>query len=742
MSEPRNPSPEPENVEVIDQGHDPSARWQPVVGPETLSALGEFDGLDPESRQRVRDEAIAVLRSCIPPESPDATETGLVVGQVQSGKTMSFTTVAALAGDNGFPLVIIITGTSNPLTGQSQSRLQKDLRLLTRSDRAWRHFANPRMRSLHAIQAILEDWRDPTTPQDERQTVLITVMKNHQHLRHLNDILAQLPLNGVPALVIDDEADQAGLNNLVRQGQESTTYRRLLALRRALPHHTYLQYTATPQAPLLINMIDVLSPRFAELLTPGQDYVGGEELFVQRQDIIRDIPANEIPSPAAPLHDPPPTLLEAMQIFFLGVAAGWQTREGNRSMMVHPSQQTLHHAEYVQWIRETRLQWQHLFSLSPGDPDRQALVKEFELAYRDLHSTVPDLPPLQELVDVLPRAMRKTEIIEVNAVGGHTPEPDWRAAYSHILVGGRAMERGFTVEGLTVTYMPRGIGGGNADAIQQRARFLGYKRQYLGFCRVYLGMAGRGAYRSYVEHEEDVRARLATHRATGKPLTDWKRAFFLDLALQPTRRSVLDLDYMRDQLADDWYTPKAPHESEEAVASNREVVRQFLATLQLQSVPGHEARSAFQSHDVADRVSLSSVFTELLTRLRVTRSDDSQRFTGLLLQIREYLDANPDAVCCIYHMSPSATRTRSLNDLDEISNLFQGADPVNPPERRGSIYPGDMQMKAPQGLTVQIHNLNLTTERGGQVIRTNVPTAAVWVPREMARSWLVQEEAS
>ena len=82
MSDPRNPLPEPENVEVIDQGHDPSARWQPVVGAETLSALGEFDGLDPESRQRVQDEAIAVLRSCIPPESPDATERFLFYGRL------------------------------------------------------------------------------------------------------------------------------------------------------------------------------------------------------------------------------------------------------------------------------------------------------------------------------------------------------------------------------------------------------------------------------------------------------------------------------------------------------------------------------------------------------------------------------------------------------------------------------------------------------------------------------------
>ncbi len=48
------------------------------------------------------------------------------------------------------------------------------------------------------------------------------------------------------------------------------------------------------------------------------------------------------------------------------------------------------------------------------------------------------------------------------------------------------MDRGFTVKGLTVTYMPRGLGEGNADTVQQRARFFGYKESYLGYCRVRL----------------------------------------------------------------------------------------------------------------------------------------------------------------------------------------------------------------------------------------------------------------
>lgn len=67
-------------------------------------------------------------------------------------------------------------------------------------------------------------------------------------------------LNGTSVLIIDDEADQVSLNTEASQGEESATYSCLIRLRSSLPNHTYLQYTATPQAPLLINIIDSLSP--------------------------------------------------------------------------------------------------------------------------------------------------------------------------------------------------------------------------------------------------------------------------------------------------------------------------------------------------------------------------------------------------------------------------------------------------------------------------------------------------
>ena len=101
-------------------------RWTPQVGPETELVLDQFPV---DNRQTVRDEAIAVLSKCVPPAHHAGRETGLVVGYVQSGKTMSFTTVSALAQDNHFRMIIVITGTKTNLFRQSTERLLQDLRL-------------------------------------------------------------------------------------------------------------------------------------------------------------------------------------------------------------------------------------------------------------------------------------------------------------------------------------------------------------------------------------------------------------------------------------------------------------------------------------------------------------------------------------------------------------------------------------------------------------------------------------
>jgi hypothetical protein len=694
--------------------------------------------LSEESRKSLQVEAINILSRCVPPNAKEDSETGLVVGYVQSGKTMSYTTVAALARDNGYRIVIVITGVSVHLFRQSSDRLRRDLRLAERSDRKWQYFENPRPQGSdrRSIEDTLADWNDASVPESEHQTVLVTVMKNHTNLRKLITVISALDLRDVPILVIDDEADQAGLNTRVRQNDESTTYHRLLELRRQLPQHTFLQYTATPQAPLLINIIDTLSPRFAEVLTPGPAYTGGRDFFLERPQIIRTIPPGDISTQNNVLIEPPDSLLQALRIFFLGVAAGLVQSGGvgNRSMMVHPSQSTSGHRQYLQWVTQTKDTWQQVLESKSDDPDRVDLLEDFRPTYEDLCSTVPDLPRFDELAARLPHAIRRTRIEEVNAVTGRTPQVNWKTTYSHILVGGQAMDRGFTLEGLTVTYMPRSAGVGNADTIQQRARFFGYKRSYLGFCRVYLEGQVHAAYRSYVEHEEDVRNRILEHRTTGQPLTEWKRAFFLTTALRPTRRNVLQLDYMQGTISNNWYAPDAPYDSNEAVEDNRHVVESFLGSLPLIDDEGDLRRTVEQRHKVAEDVLLRLAYQDLLTKLRTTWPSDSQRFTGVLLQVGAYLDANPDATCTVYQMSSGRLRRRSVDAAGEIKNLFQGANY----DGNDMTYPGDRSIRCRVGLTIQVHTLSIFDDSGNEIAR-NVPAIGVWVPAEMAADWVVQD---
>jgi hypothetical protein len=390
-----------ETIDIVTERREPGARWTPVVGTETLLLL-EHLALSHDSRATLQGEAVAILARCAPPKLPNAQETGLVIGYVQSGKTMSFTAVAALARDNGYRLIVVLSGLTRSLFFQSRDRLDRDLQT-SEDRRRWLSTANPKARPdvEHGIRAALETF----DPQIGPRTVLLTVMKNGTHLDQLIRLLSQLDLDGVPALVIDDEADQASLNNSVRSGGESATYRRVVDIRDRLPHHTYLQYTATPQAPLLINLIDTLSPHFAEVLTPGSAYTGGKAFFEGDFDLVRHIQTSEVPSNKNDLTEPPDSLLEALRIFFLGVAAGryqGKDNEGaNRSMMIHPSMERLPHADYHRWVCALMKTWSRILAIGeadPDDPDYRDLVEDFRRAYADLGATMEEIPRFEYLL--------------------------------------------------------------------------------------------------------------------------------------------------------------------------------------------------------------------------------------------------------------------------------------------------------------------------------------------------------
>ena len=720
--------------------------WQPIEG-ETVQTLKKKimlsdSDIDEVEWEIVKTEAISVLSKCVPPRATTGSETGLVIGYVQSGKTLSFTTVAALARDNGYRMVIVITGTSVILRDQSTQRLEKDLDLHT-LPRRWYHFKSHefnRGKDDHTrIRNVLDDWKDEELDAWECQTVLITVMKHHQHLKNLTDILLKLDLSDVATLVIDDEGDQASLNTMVKKGEMSPTYQCILSLRKCLPHHTFLQYTATPQAPLLINLFGALSPNFVKVLSPGLKYTGGKAFFHNAPDQICTIPDSEILTKDQQFKGPPKSLLEAMRIFFLGVSAGRILGKGSCwSMMVHPSHKTIEHKQFRYWIGKAKNRWSEILAPEGNEIDRRDLLQIFRDSYKTLQKTVSNLPSFEELSTKLPSTIRRAEIHEVNASHGKTPDVSEFNAYANILVGGQAMDRGFTVKGLTVTYMPRGKGVGNADTIQQRARFFGYRKDVFEYCRVFLENHVRNALEYYIIHEEDVRQSLIEHDKSGKQLDEWIRMFKLNQNLKPTRDSVLDIPYGRIKLGEQWYAPRAPHDSIEEVKNNRSIVEKFLNKFPFREDVGHPKRTNLQTHGEAN-IPLKKVYEELLVLYRLKRPADSQMFKQVCLEISDYLASHPMTLCKVYHMSQGRLRERSLEAEKEkteaeLLGFFQGSSSKG----EEVIYPGDRDKKASGCLTVQIHNFKIL--QGKKELYSNVPVLSVWIPNEMSQDWLVQNQ--
>lgn len=725
--------------------------WEPVnMGDEVLSLLQakdrqnnlvEPDGLPTSAGLQIINETTSILELCGDPGTEAFRETGLVIGYVQSGKTLSFTTLTAMARDNDYQLIIVIAGTSKPLSQQTTDRLQKDLRL-PRGDRRWMLIANPKgTDQRNSIKAVLDQWTDPYFPRNECQTIIITVMKNGSHLRNLDTLLQTINLNGVSTLIIDDEGDQASLNtNAKRAADEgrpltdaeaSTIYRRITDIRSRLPHHTFLQYTATPQAPLFINILDRLSPNFIKLLTPGESYTGGRTFFIDRPELVMTIPIHDLDSDENHLVAIPQSLLEALRIFYLGVAAGFNNGEAsgsNRTMMIHPSRTTGEHRDYQNWVNDTVNSWIRLLDEPEGSPDKEELLIALRQSHAQLSMTVPDLPSFADLqsTHVLSRALRYTQRIVVNARAGRTPEIPWTTNYSFILIGGQALDRGFTVEGLTVTYMPRDIGTGNVDTVLQRARFFGYKRSYLGYCRLFLPESVIHAYREIIRHEEDVRNRLADHNVNNLHLNSWNRQAVLNTMLSLTRRNVLYDEVVRSIIKGNrWIDIKSPQDTEELIGENLEILMTFITERQSLFMldPGDPRRTEEQKNLLA-KIAVRDALDNLLNKLKFTRATDSTNFTLIRSVLADRADALPEFTCNLYLMSVSdiqhwSPSIRGVSVNEQISQLFQGSN-----ARTG--YPGARNIMVPGEINIQAHLLDLR-----DTPYRRVPTVALFLPSSL-----------
>lgn len=678
----------------------------------------------------VRQEAVAVMSRCINPATLHGKRTGLVVGYVQSGKTSSFTSVAALARDNEFQLVIVVSGSSTALYKQSADRVIGDL---TRAEpNGWVPIRSEEISAqnidqhVQTIDRSLRFWNAQGIAPSARKTILLCVMKNAHHLGLVQEVLSRVALAGVRALLIDDEADQASMNFARVPGGRTGIYALLNGIRQLLPQVTYLQYTATPQAPLLIRLDDALSPEFCKVLTAGSTFTGPARFFDQdAKRLVREITQADISN--AQSGTAPRALQSALAFYFLGVAAHLLNPESsgvnNRTMMVHPSQNTSPHEDYRAFVEGTIDRWKS--AVTGQVPAESASVQRvFQQAFIDLDQGVEGVT-FDELWAQIPNALELTAVEVMNSKPTGTKQINWNLQY-HILIGGAMLDRGFTVEGLTVTYMPRELGTGSADNIQQRARWFGYKEKYIGYCRVWLQRASIDAYTAILEHEENMRESLRLHSG---PLRDWRRKFFLEPGLRLTRHQVVRLDLVRGSYNGGWFEQKAPRGGEPVPTQRNRDLVQELFTGELFEFFGRREWTENLHGEIAREVALSKV-NEFLQTFAPEADADSTRLIGLAMQTTEYAKDNPNATCSVVKMgfANDQWHERVRQQTDRLHQGKNPSYPVNP-----NAYPGDAARRD-DCLTVQIFKMKSSD---GSV--RDIPAIAVYVPKEMAKHWLVED---
>lgn len=672
-----------------------------VEGSRTRDLINRLTKLDPEEKELLLKESKEILSNCINPNNFIGSTTGIAIGYVQSGKTMSFTTLTALSIDNGFRIIIYFAGIKVNLLEQTTKRLKKDL--LTDGDNArfYKVYQSP------SIQDNIHLKIKNALGLDHKPAILITVLKHYKHIDELTKLFGtpevrdSLGNNGV--LIIDDEADQASLNTYARKNSKSedweddefsSTYSSILKLRATLANHSYIQYTATPQGPLLINIMDLLSPKFHVVLTPGKSYTGGRIFFEENPDLIITIPDREVyHHKHNQLLECPDSLITALQLFLMGVAitVNIEGKENFLSMMVHADREQDASKNFYDWVKKLIESWAERLNLLDADPSKKELVEEFKENYDEAIRRM-DNPPA---FDIVIKAVRQV-ILDTNMelVIQGSREIDWSNASSHILVGADMLNRGYTVEGLAVSYMPRySVGKSNADTIQQRCRFFGYKSNYLDSCRVFLPNDSIMEYRDYVRDEEIMRSNLMDNT-----LEEFEQVLVLSNAMNPTRNNILSKDLVRQKL-NGWRQMNALQHIEE----NLFFVKEFLLDQKFKNFT--DFRTEDRNHRYI-KVEIKKAI-EFLKDFKIANMPDALRKSSTIQYLRYLADKTDIKHAYIFEMSFAVDRGRERSlimedDQIKISNIFSGSDPQG-----SSVYPGDRAIKFEDSICIQIHKIRL-----------------------------------
>lgn len=472
----------------------------------------------------------AVVSLLHPPGAAEFKHFGMVVGHVQSGKTGNIAAVIAKAAETPYRFFLVLSGMTTALREQTQSRLDADL--VARHPQDW-----------HSWTTTDDGGDSVAAPHqgfqfDTRGKQLAVLKKNASVLRRFLKKLqatmdtSPLILQETPFLIIDDEADQASVNS-PRARQEITVINGLIRdIISLLPRVSYVGYTATPYANVLIDPTppadrpdDLYPSDFIHALRPPKAYFGPERLFgrglllgeeneeePEGLDMIRHVPEEELDS-LRPARQSDPfefsvtaSLADAIRYYFVCLAvraARGQARE-HSTMLIHTShlinvhqqaEAALHH--YVDHLVDR---------LRAND---EALLLELEELWEHESARIPASEmgcthvAFSTVREFLLEQAEEIEIVVDNSQALTRIDYERPGTRKYIVIGGNVLSRGLTLEGLMVSFFVRS--SRQYDTLMQMGRWFGFREGYADLPRVWMEPSIQRAFRDLAMVEAEIR---------------------------------------------------------------------------------------------------------------------------------------------------------------------------------------------------------------------------------------------
>ena len=465
---------------------------------------------------------------------------GLVIGNVQSGKTSSYTGLICKAADAGYKIIVVIAGTITTLRSQTQERLERDFVGKSSNDRIANQYRNDkygvskyRQAEMPYTVSSLTKWKSDFNKADAEDQfppniengniVLLVIQKNSRTLENVityfRNKLSDQNRGILPVLVLDDEADNASPNTRC-DDSPSAINKKIRDLLHLFKINTYIGCTATPYANIFINpyLLDAnsegesnlakqdLFPRdFIYCLAQSNQYIGASRLFDAEDDSaeynetrysIQTI-GEEVDFVSALKRGEdvqmPDSLKQAINTFVLTRAIRSIRDKGERhcSMLIQVTHKKDGHSAIKALVDDYRQQLMAAVSgfINLPSPEKESsLIASLKRTWDEQFQETEIPETWNDVCKKLgePNYTQKFIVYKENS----STEKKLRLDYSKdegvtaIVIGGNRLARGITLEGLCTSYFLRD--SKQYDTLMQMGRWFGYRPNYADICRVFI----------------------------------------------------------------------------------------------------------------------------------------------------------------------------------------------------------------------------------------------------------------